>query len=61
LIDLFLAGGLSPENVPEAIRSARPFGVDVCSSIRTNGRLDRDKLTRLVETIERTDAELMGL
>ncbi len=33
---VFLAGGLKPENVVEAIKLVRPFGVDVCSGVRTN-------------------------
>lgn len=43
-VPLFLAGGLKPENVAEAIRAVRPFGVDVCSGLRTEGRLDPQKL-----------------
>ena len=41
---LFLAGGLKPENVAEAITAVRPFGIDVCSGLRTEGRLDPQKL-----------------
>ncbi len=41
---LFLAGGLNPSNVAEAIRVVRPYGVDVCSGLRTNGALDAVKL-----------------
>jgi len=43
-VPLFLAGGLKPENVAEAIREVRPFGVDVCSGLRIEGRLDPRKL-----------------
>jgi phosphoribosylanthranilate isomerase len=43
-VPLFLAGGLKPENVAAAIRAVRPFGVDVCSGLRTEGRLDPQKL-----------------
>lgn len=50
-IPVFLAGGLTPENVAEAIRHVRPFGVDVCSGVRTDGRLDQGKLTRLAATV----------
>lgn len=43
-VPLFLAGGLRAENVAEAIRHVRPFGVDVCSGVRTDGKLDEGKL-----------------
>ncbi len=47
-IPVFLAGGLNPENVRAAIEEVRPFGVDVCSGVRTNGALDPDKLERFI-------------
>jgi phosphoribosylanthranilate isomerase len=50
-----LAGGLSAANVGEAIRTVRPFGVDLCSGVRTNGRLDGDKLHAFVEAVRRAD------
>lgn len=43
-VPVFLAGGLKPENVAEAIRNVNPYGVDVCSGLRTNGKLDLQKL-----------------
>ena len=43
---LFLAGGLNPANVAAAIREVQPYGIDVCSGLRTNGQLDSDKLKR---------------
>ena len=43
---LFLAGGLTPENVGQAIRDVAPFGLDVCSGVRTDGKLDATKLKR---------------
>lgn len=43
---VFLAGGLKDANVAEAIEAVRPFGIDVCSGVRTDGRLDASKLNR---------------
>ena len=43
-VPVFLAGGLRSDNVAEAIRTVAPFGVDVCSGVRTNGKLDEVKL-----------------
>ncbi|HYO56100.1 phosphoribosylanthranilate isomerase [Archangium sp.] len=45
-VPVFLAGGLRPENVGEAIRQVGPFGLDLCSGVRTAGRLDEEKLAR---------------
>ncbi|MCX7059382.1 MAG: phosphoribosylanthranilate isomerase [Gammaproteobacteria bacterium] len=41
---LFLAGGLTPANVAEAVASVEPFGVDLCNGVRSEGRLDPVKL-----------------
>jgi len=41
---VYLAGGLSPGNVSEAIRKVRPQGVDVCSGVRSEGRLNAERL-----------------
>jgi phosphoribosylanthranilate isomerase len=41
---VFLAGGLHAGNVREAIDQVQPFGVDLCSGVRTNGHLDSKKL-----------------
>jgi phosphoribosylanthranilate isomerase len=48
---VFLAGGLSPANVKEAIRFVKPFGVDICSGVRTNGQLDPAKLSAFFDQI----------
>ncbi|MDT7777659.1 MAG: phosphoribosylanthranilate isomerase [Acidobacteriota bacterium] len=45
-VPVFLAGGLRPENVAEAVETVRPFGLDVCSGVRNEGRLDAGKLKR---------------
>lgn len=50
-VPLFLAGGLNDTNVAEAIRFVRPFGVDLCSSVRTNGKLDEAKLARFAQAV----------
>jgi phosphoribosylanthranilate isomerase len=47
-VPLFLAGGLNASNVAEAIRIVQPFGLDLCSSVRTNGALDDAKLRAFV-------------
>ena len=41
---VFLAGGLNASNVAKAIETVQPFGIDVCSGVRTNGNLDETKL-----------------
>ena len=39
-VPVWLAGGLNPANIASAVQTVRPFGVDLCSGIRTHGRLD---------------------
>lgn len=50
-VPLFLAGGLTSENVGQAIQELRPFGIDVCSGVRTDGKLDRGKLERFFSAV----------
>jgi len=50
-IPVFLAGGLNALNVRRAIEIVKPFGVDVCSGVRTNGKLDAEKLTAFVNAV----------
>src|ERR1035438_6462865 len=52
-IPLFLAGGLTPENVSQAIDEVGPFGLDVCSGVRTDRKLDLDKLRRFFAAVRR--------
>ncbi len=44
---VFLAGGIRPENAAEAYRQVRPFGIDLCTGARRNGRLDAGRLRGL--------------
>lgn len=50
-VPLFLAGGLRPHNVAAAIQEVQPFGIDVCSGLRTGGALDRHKLAEFFTAI----------
>lgn len=52
-IPLFLAGGLNAGNVRQAIDRVDPYGVDVCSGVRTNGLLDENKLKGFFESVWR--------
>ena len=48
---VFLAGGLTPLNVADAITRVRPYGVDLCSGVRTDGRLDKVKLEAFMAAV----------
>ncbi|HJP95150.1 MAG TPA: phosphoribosylanthranilate isomerase [Pyrinomonadaceae bacterium] len=50
-VPLSLAGGLNPANVAAAIREVQPFGIDVCSGLRTNGALNPEKLSAFIREI----------
>lgn len=47
-VPVFLAGGLHAANITEAVKTVRPYGVDVCSGVRTNGKLDIQKLQAFI-------------
>ena len=51
-VPIFLAGGLNPENVRQAIEMVQPFGVDLCSGVRTEGKLDGVKLERFFNAVK---------
>lgn len=51
-IPLFLAGGINKDNVKQAIEMVQPFGIDLCSSVRTDGKLDPNKLKAFFNAIE---------
>jgi len=53
---VFLAGGLRASNVAEAISVVQPYAVDVCSGVRTNGRLDVAKLKAFFEAVRGTSS-----
>jgi phosphoribosylanthranilate isomerase len=55
-LPVFLAGGLSAENVAAAIKQVRPYGLDLCTGVRTDGRLDRDKLAKFMLAVRQADA-----
>ena len=59
-IPLFLAGGLTSGNVRAAITAVRPFGVDVCSGVRTNGALDQTKLSAFFSAIRSRGSQRGG-
>ncbi len=48
---VFLAGGLHAANVAAAIAAVQPFGVDVCSGVRTDGKLDAEKLAAFMYAV----------
>lgn len=54
-IPVFLAGGITAANVGAAIASVRPYGIDLCGGVRTEGRLDESKVRALVEAMRRAD------
>lgn len=49
----FLAGGLNCENVSEAVRKVDPYGVDLSSSVETDGFKDENKIREIIEMIRR--------
>lgn len=51
-IPVFLAGGLSPENILEAIEEVKPYGVDICSGVRLNGKLNPTLLKLLIDKVK---------
>jgi phosphoribosylanthranilate isomerase len=53
---VFLAGGLSAKNVADAIRQVRPYGLDLCSGVRSDGRLDPVKLDAFMLAVKQAEA-----
>lgn len=55
---LILAGGITPENVEQAVRQARPYAIDVSSGVETDGAKDPQKIRALLMTVRRLNYEL---
>lgn len=52
---IFLAGGLSPENVEKAIKQLRPYAVDVSSGIETDGYKDKEKMAAFIAAVRKEE------
>src|SRR5215813_3531456 len=58
---IIIAGGLTPENVPQVVKELHPFAVDVASGVESKpGKKDYEKMRLFIEAVERADVELMG-
>jgi len=60
-IPIFLAGGLNAGNVGQAMNAVAPFGLDLCSGVRTDGKLDRQKLLAFFDAVHLAESELTAL
>jgi phosphoribosylanthranilate isomerase len=52
----FLAGGLNPNNITDAMKVVRPWGVDICGGVETDHHKDREKILAAVEAVRSFDA-----
>jgi phosphoribosylanthranilate isomerase len=59
-VPVYLAGGLNPQNVRKAIAQVQPFGVDLCSGLRTDSRLDAAKLEQFMRAVQEASADLVS-
>lgn len=53
---VYLAGGLTPDNVVDAIQAVRPYGLDLCAGVRTGDSLDEAKLSSFMAAVARAAA-----
>ena len=51
IVPVYLAGGINAENVKAAIEKVQPYGLDLCSSVRTYNQLDENKLAAFFKTV----------
>jgi len=51
-VPVFLAGGINPSNVAAAINEVKPYGIDLCSGIRTDDNLDENKLKKFFSVVK---------
>ena len=52
-VPVYLAGGINPANVRQAFEFVRPYGIDLCSGVRTSGKLDESKLKDFFDEVKR--------
>jgi phosphoribosylanthranilate isomerase len=60
-IPIFLAGGLNAINVGQATKAVAPFGLDLCSGVRTDGKLDRQKLLAFFDAVHLAESQLTAM
>ena len=53
-IPVFLAGGLNALNIQQTIHEVQPFGIDLCTGVRTGDKLDREKLDHFVSLVRQS-------
>lgn len=49
--EIFLAGGLTPDNIKQAIETINPWGIDVSSGVETDKKKDRKKMKSIIEQV----------